>query len=506
MADLDEKQRNRLLDNFLSNVEFYEKGEFDRVKRVIASKYYNDFDIIERIGETEKSRTLLSSRDFLYKIIVEIQVEGFKFRNTNNKLEDFFLVFRFLNKHENKYYNNNVLISSLDFLINTLDLLDNDIIKKNKTEEKEQEINDVFEFFKRVIDKASIPKPQQTNYLNLFNKVKSLFQSDNYKYANTWLKFFVHFEGKNKFASSIESETLNATRAYIRTNQNAVDLRRAMSNFTDVKDFMTANPNFLNEVFSKSSNDSPFAIEFYQYFADDKKQQLLESWIPVNGNKLTTHLKEILDKINADIPDKLKLANKILSSSRTRNVQNEKEELFDLLNSLGLDEKELATTDYSNQVIDLICNTNISLHQSGIIELVKHKKLINSINLKQNAENFLGTCFRNVNAYHTQIKNILTHKIGIDKRFVDKLINSNATYKNQIQSFLVNKGDSGFYSILASKINGSTNKQICETFISVINNYQARYKDVLKAIYENRDKLNLDENIIFKLDEFSKNF
>ncbi|TYA74239.1 hypothetical protein [Seonamhaeicola marinus] len=505
MADLDEKQRSRLLDNFLSNVDFYEKGEFDRVKRVIASKYYNDFNIIERISETEKSRTLFSSKELLYKIIVEIQSERFKFRNTNDKLEDFFLVFRFLNKHESKYINNTILISSLDFLINTLDLLNNDIVKENKTEEKEQEINIVFDFFKRVIEKVSIPNQYHTNYLNLFNEVKSLFQADSYKYADTWLRFFMFYEGKNKFANAIENEIVSIPRNYIRSNQDAKGLLKALSSFSDVKKFMNTHSNFLNEVFSKSSSDSKFAYEFYEYFPDNKKQQLLESWVPVNGNKLMSHLKQILVKAKDNIPNKLNLGNKVLGSTRNRHYAQEKRESFDLFTSLNLTEEEVSTTDYSSQVIDLICNTSIDMHRVGISELKANKKYIKSPDLKLAVENFLSTCFQNVQAYHPHVESIFTNKTGVDRRFVDKLINNNINYQNQIYSFLISRGDSNFYRILSTKISDSTNKSICEKFINEIN-YQAKYKSLIESIYKRRLELSLEENVISKLDEFSKNF
>lgn len=505
MAELDEKQRNKLLDMFISNSEFYEKGDFTRIKEVIVAKYHNDFDILERISETEKTRTLFCSRDLLLKIIQEIQRGEFKFRNADDKFSDIAFIIGFLTKHENKYYTNTTLISSLGFLIKTMEILDNDIIKKGKKEEKIKEVDDIFEFFKKVIEKISIPKTEQSAYLNLYNKVKSLFQSSNYEYADTWLRFFMFYEGKNKFTNTIENEIVSIPRNYIRTNQDAKGLLKALSSFSDVKKFMNTHSNFLNEVFSKSSSDSKFAFEFYEYFPDNKKQQLLESWVPVNGNKLMSHLKQILVKAKDNIPNKLNLGNKVLGSTRNRHYAQEKSESFDLFISLNLTEEEVSTTDYSSQVINLICNTSIDMHRVGISELKANKKYIKSPDLKQSVENFLSTCFQNVQAYHPQIESIFTNKTGVDKRFVDKMINNNVNYQNQIYSFLINRGDLNFYQILTTKISDSTNKSICEKFINAIN-YQAKYKSLIEAMYKRRHELNLEENVVSKLDKFSENF
>ena len=53
-------------------------------------------------------------------------------------------------------------------------------------------------------------------------------------------------------------------------------------------------------------------MEFYSYFENDKKQDILESWVQLTSSQA----KKVIQGINSEIPDKLALASKILIDSQ----------------------------------------------------------------------------------------------------------------------------------------------------------------------------------------------
>jgi hypothetical protein len=492
--DITEERTRELLTNFIENPTFYKYRDFKEVRDIIVDEYRSDYKVLEQISKNDKTRHLLSSSRLLQTIITEIYKGSFEYI-LDEKSDDIFFVLKQLNLHEDRFITNIVATASLEFITFIIPIIDKEIVNTEKLKENKNEIGSLYSFFKKSISKLNLQQADQTKYQNLFNKIEQLFAFNNYKNAATWFKFYFYFRDKKKFTNNIESNVVTHVSTFIRTAKNQKILKKTIEDELPVEEFTKISNNYLNELYKKSIASPDFAIEFYPFFDDTKKQTLLESWVLKNSNQAT----KVIKGINIEVPDVLGLANKIINRAKALNNNlSEKKAFLDLLFTLKLTKEEVLSTDYSKQVISLVFNTNIGLHNFGITELEEHRGYIDTKSMKPKAETFMNSILGNPNAYYKQIENIINSKVGITTTFIDKFIVSNRAYINATSQYLISSGNLDFYKSLTSKLNDSTISMITNTFINGISKNQKFYS-IVNYIKSNYYEL-LDANAKSKLE------
>ena len=475
-----EERKKEILNNFIENPSFYKVKDFKSVREIIVHDYRNDYEVLEKICETDKRRSLLSSTSLIHKIVTEVKGDRYEFRSEDLSEDLFFLIDQF-NLHEDRFINSFVSNASIGFLTLVFQTIDKEIIQTNLLKDSESKIDKLFEFFKRVINNVNLKQPDQSKYQNLFNKVQETFRYDNYKNSSIWFKFYFFFHDKKKFENQIENNVLTYTAALIRSSTSPIKLKETIEEVVKIEKFVALSNEYLNEIYIKSTSIPEFGIEFYNIFNDEKKQLIIESWT----DKSATQFKEVLESVKSDIPDRLKLAKKILSvSSRQSNV-SVRESLYESFFLLDLTKEEIEKTEYSNQIINLVCNTDINLHRIGISEFGESNKYVNKITLKEKAIPFLINLLGNLNSYYSYFISILSLKIGIDKRQFNEELKKNVNYIPYINNYIVSSGNVDFYNIIISKVKNETIKSINNHFINSIS-YNSKFNDILKIIYNNK--------------------
>mgnify|MGYP003146660093 CR=1 FL=1 len=478
--EITEERKRELLFNFIENPSIYKFRDFKEIRDIIVSDYQDDYDILERIFINEKSRQLLSSTKLLQTIATNFSNGSFEF-NLDEKSDDIFFFIKQFNLHEDKFFTNTFMVASLEFLSYILPILDKEVVNTEKIESHDAQIESLYTFFERIISKLNLQQADQVKYQNLFNKIEQLFNFNNYKNASIWFKFYFYFRDKKKFTNNIESNVINHVSAFIRTAQNPKSLKEVIESVLSIEDFLSVANNYLNELFNRCTGTPDFAIEFYSYFDETKKQNLIESWVSNNSN----NAKKVIEGINNDIPDKINLATKILARANSLNNNlNEKKAFFNLLLAINLTKSELSSIGYTNQVASLIFNTNINLHNFGIDQLEEHREFIDTKSLRPKAEAFMSSILGNPNSYHNQIQNIIINRLGITTTFVDKFIISNQSYINAISNYLINSGNLDYYRAIISKLNTSTITMVNNNFINGINKHQ-KYYGIVNHINDN---------------------
>ncbi len=489
--EITEEKKNEILNSFIDNKDFYKTSELGNVRKVIVENYYNDYDLFDKISKSSKTRTLLSSVSLLHKIITEIIGGRYEFRNEEILVDILFIV-KNINKHQDTYFNKSLLIVSLDFLDFLIALIDSDIIKKNKVDDFEKEINELYTLYKRIIEKIDLEQKDENKFQNIFTKVKTYFQHNNYQYSRIWFKFYFLFYYNSKGNSARKTDVINTiSTSYIRDSNDPKELKKIISETIDFKEFIALEANFLTEMFNLSKTKPLFAIEFYAEFDDSKKQKIIEFYIPVNQNKAIPSLKQVLEGIEYNIPNKLNFSNKILNATKTLTVHTERQELYNILFSSKLEEEIVNSSDYSNQIVGLICNNNAHLHQLGVTQFNENGDYIDKKKLKDKAIPFLMSIITNLAAYGQFFINILNLRIGIDKRYFDSELKNSASYLAYINNYIVSSGNVNFYNAIVSKVKDETILNINNHFIRSIN-YHNKYNGILKIIFENKNHLSDD--------------
>lgn len=478
--EITEERKKELLTNFIENPTFYKYRDFKEIRDIIVDDYRDDYDILQKISENDKVRQLLSSSKLLHTIMIEISKGSFEY-NLDKKSEDIFFILKQFNLHEDKYITNLVATASLEFLTFIIPIIDKEIINTEELENNKDNIESIYSFLTKGIGKLNLQQVDQAKYQNLFNKIEQLFVFNNYKNAATWFKFYFYFRDKKKFTNIIESNVITHVSKFIRTFPSPKLLKEIIESELPVGDFIQIVSNYLNELYKKSVAFPDFAIEFYPFYDDNKKQALLESWVLKNSNQAN----KVIKGITKEVPNNLSLANKLINRANSlNNSLSEKKAFLDLLFTLKLTKKELLSTEYSNQVISLVFNTNIDLHNFGITELQEHREYIDTKIMKPKAEIFMNSILGNPNAYHKQIQNIIKSKLGITTAFIDKFITSNQVYINATTQYLIASGNFDFYMAIISKLNKSTINTINNGFVNGINKNQ-KYNGIVNYIKGN---------------------
>lgn len=491
--EITQTRKDEILHSFIKNAVFYKTTELKEVRKIIVENYYNDYELFDKISKSIKTRNLLSSVSLLKKIISEITVGRYEFRNDETYLDILFLI-KCINKYQDTFFTQELLLVSLDFIEFLIKLIDSDIVKKNIADEFKVEVNDFFTFFKRIIEKVEIKEAKDENkFQSIYvSQVKTFFQYNNHQFSKTWFRFYFLYYFNFKDNSARKTDIINTiSHPFIRSSNNPKELKETINDFMDFKEFMALETNFFVEIFNLSKTKPLFAIEFYTEFEEDKKQELIEFYVPVNRNKVIPNLKQVLEGIEYDIPKKLEFSNKILNTTKTLTVHTEIEELYDIFFSSKLGEQIINTSDYSNQIVTLICNINPQLHQLGINQFNANSDYVDYKELKEKVIPFLMSIITNLPAYGQFFNNILNLKIGIDKRFFDKELNNSPSYLAHINNYIVSNGNIDFYNIIVSKVKDETIKNINDHFIRSIS-YHAKFNSILKIIYDNKNLLNDD--------------
>ena len=500
--DITTEKKNEILSSFIENNYFYKTSELEHVREIIIEHYHNDYELFDKISKSSKTRTLLGSRGLLHKIITEISGGRYKFRNEEYFIDILFIV-RNLNKYQDTFFNKSILIVSLDFLEFSIGLIDLEIVKKNEAENFEKELNEFYVFFKRIIEKIDLEEKDETKFQSIFNTVKTYFNYNNYQYSKTWFKFYFLFYSYPKGNSARKTDVISTiSTSYIRGSNAPKGLNITISETIDFKDFIALETNFLTEIFNLCKTKPLFAIEFYAVFDDIIKQEIIEFYIPINRNQTIPNLKQVLDGIEYNIPNKLQFSDKILSAAKVPAMDRERHELYNILFSSKLEEEIINSSDYSNQVVGLICNNNARLHQLGIIQFNENGNYVDKKRLKDAAIPFLMSIITNLPAYGQFFINILNLRIGIDKRHFDSELKNNTSYLAHINNYNVSSGNVNFYNAIVSKVKDETVLNINNHFIRSIN-YHNRYNGILKIIFENKNLLN--DALHDKLSQFISN-
>ncbi|WP_318308523.1 hypothetical protein [Flagellimonas crocea] len=477
---LDEKQKRMMLETFLSNPTFYKVGEFKEVRKVILENYSDDFEILEKISRTKTTRELLASPAWLKQVISTITQEKFQFGDKTLE-EGLQCFYKELVKYEEKFFNNSIYLESIDLLNRSIHVLNEKINSSKKSGEKDLGIDSLYTYFKKVVIKVRIDQNHQNKYQQLFVQVKKVFGYGGYINSELWFKFFFLFKDKGKFQNNIEQEVLNGTINYIRNFSNARIILASIEGVMPVTEFFSQETKYSNQIYTKASADFHFAENFYPYFSVERKKSLLEIWL----KKSLVNFNTLIKKFEDDVPDRLDLAKSIVSQLRVQNTAKAKREFFDSLFNIGLSEKEINSTTYSDQVISLICHSNVDYHNLGYQQYSERKKYIDLEKLKEKAFKFLISTIPNLNSHHIIFKNLLELKIGIDKRNFDKRISETPNSITQIENYLVNSGNAEFYKVLTSKLLDKTIGIIGDKVLSRVNE-KNKYESLLKAIKTNR--------------------
>lgn len=491
--EITELRKNELLENFIQHPEFYKPKEFASVRAVIIENYYNDFEILKKICSSNKTRSLLSSSSLWNKIIKAVEEQRFEFRS-DEIITDIFFILEQLEKHEDRYITSEVRTAALGFLTYAFGLVDKQVANTSKANDFAKEMDVLFCFFKRIVDGLKNEQVEQTRYQGLFNKVQQMFQFSNNKNASTWFKFYFHFHDKKISSNNLETGIISIIATYFKVANNAKELRVNIEETKPVQEFIALAANYENVIYIRAKSDTKFLKEFYEFFNDGKKQSLLESWIPKSADEF----KEVLKSVDSDIPDKLKLGNRILAKTQTLSNIAEREGFYDSLFLLDLSKDEIGQTDFSGQIINIICNTDINLHKLGLKQYLENGKYVITQDLKNKAVPFIFSIISNLNAHHIIFGNILNLKIGINKKQFDKEICDTSNSVNYISDYLIQSGDLNFYKTVISKLLDYTISIIIERFIMGIA-YQSKYLEMLKLIDNQSNNKNLTEKVLDKL-------
>ncbi|MDA0176605.1 MULTISPECIES: hypothetical protein [Mesoflavibacter] len=489
--EINEERKREILNSFIDNKDFYKTSELREVRRVIVDSYYNDYDIFQKISNSSKTRNLLCSTSLLNKIITEISGGRYNFREEDHFV-DILLIVKNMNKYEDTFFNKSLLITSLEFVAFLVGIIDAHIIKNNKAEDFEKELNEFYIFFKRIIGKIDIEQKDENKYQSIYTTIKTYFKYNNYQYSNYWFKFYFLFYFNHKGNNARKTDAINTiSSSYIRLANDPKELKEIISETIDFECFMKLESNFQTEIFNLCKTKPPFAKEFFSEFSVEKKQQILEFYIPVNRNKAIPSLKQLLEAIDYNIPNELEFVNKVLNSTKTLTIHTERKELYDILFNSKIDSETIKTSDYSNQIIGLICNTNANLHELGISEFNEHSVYVDKQKLKDKAIPFLLKLITNLAAYGQFYVNILNLKIGIDKTYFDSELKKSTSYLAHINNYIVSSGNLRFYNSIVSKVKEETVLNINDHFIRSIN-YHNKYDGILKIIFENKNLLSDD--------------
>ncbi|WP_299362160.1 P-loop NTPase fold protein [Winogradskyella sp.] len=467
----------------------FEESKLNSINIAISNHHNNNLEKIKRISNSSILRKKLLTSGLLNQIISNLTRRISK----DFKIDYFSNYIDILNTFNKSLFTQDIYTSSISFVYAATNKLrtdynalldqEDDVVLK----QYQITIKSFNKFYNRVIENIVINKNNKGHFDNIYNLSKSIFIEGNYKNASLFLSYYYLFENHSE-KSIDKNDVKNTISKFLNSNIEAVQIKRDLTSSIGVKKLFE-NSNYLNIVFNRAKTSQDFIEQFYSYFDSTKQQELIEFWIPLNGSKDINVYEEILKNLKYNIPDSDKAANKMLANAGITNLLLEKEKIYDIVFNLDLS-KEFDYTIYSNQIINLLCSTNLENHKLGFRQIDKHGKFVVKFDLKKKCEDTLKRRFLlNVNQYSTHIKNILEYKFGISKKEINDFIKENQKAKNSIIDYLIRSQSLDFLIILKGFLYKSNYVDLSKVLLTSI---------ALK-IKSNKNQLNVFRNIIDEL-------
>lgn len=292
-------------------------------------------------------------------------------------------------------------------------------------------IDSMFNLFsKTVIQKNNFEVQLQES---LYSIIHMNFIDSNYKYPNYHFKFYYTYFIETKDDENKNAEIRNFICDFFNSNIKIDSLIQIIETITTL-DLIFIIKEFEEIFFENSLNQFDFLEAFYQYFSDERKQDIIQNWIKTDPIMLG----KFFNKIDYNVPDSTKMADYILDLTKDKTDFSLNEIRYNILFKL----KDLKSYDfsiYSGQIISLIISQNTEQQEIGLKELNKNKKYINEFHLQDNCEAILnGSYLNDLFNYSQNIKNIFKSDFGGKKKFINEIWNNNEDFKINVTDYLFN--------------------------------------------------------------------
>lgn len=429
---------NILLDENKSDL--FNENDVGGVKTVMAESYYDKQDVLNKITNSVEFRQKFGSSKLVSNLIKDlVRADYDDFEHLNVRLE-------YINSFEEKFFTNISYGNALKFILEAVKNVTTKYAQVKPKEVEEQHLfSNLYNLHKRTIEEIKINDSNRVSFQQLYNQLKSTFVRGNYRDVDIYFKYFYLYTHNLKDIIAPNDVNNNVVN-YLNSNNSAESIRKNLIEVVEIKNLFK-NTVFRDTIFNRAKTQQEFAITFYSDFSETKKQELIEQWVPLNGNRDYNTFETILESIQYNIPNPDKLALKFLNTTGRSNLLAEREKLYDLLFKLELT-NDFDYSTYSQQIITNICSTNINYHKLGINQLSQHRNRVVEFNLKRSCEQaLLNNFLPNVTQYHHQIVNLLSIDVGM-KRVLNDAIKDNPNFINSIVNYLMTANSSSFFNVL----------------------------------------------------------
>lgn len=495
---------DRLWDVFIDKNNYFLESDFKIVRETIALKLSSDIDFVERISESTETRKKLSSSKCLFELLRKANF----FRNDNvfpSKIQfnDELLIIskvsKVVSKYEDRFFDktlNEEVYRFLNFNLESINNLNKDIGDENLL------IDSLFELFsKKVIQKNNFEVQLQQS---LYTIIHMNFIDSNYKYSNHFFKFYYTYFIEIKDDVNKNIEITNFICDFFDSNIKADFLTEVIETATTLNKIFGVQE-FESVFFKNSINQFDFLETFYQYFTNERKQDIIESWV----NSDPKVLNEFLNKIDYTTPNPVKFADSILILTKNKEDYIFNEIRYNILFKLR-DLNNYDFINYSEQIISLIISNNVSQQELGLRELIKNKKYINEYHLKDNCENVLkNTYLDSLDSYCHNVKNIYKTEFGGKKKFINEIWNDREGFKDVLVDYFFNYVDEELFVIFSSsffKLNFiEFGKMLINKYsgYSMVNkNIFNKFKPILKSIISSKYKKEFAEELSLLIEKY----
>ncbi|MFN4150741.1 MAG: hypothetical protein ACK4IX_07335, partial [Candidatus Sericytochromatia bacterium] len=496
--------RDRLWDIFIDKNTFFLDSDFKDVKEKIALNLASDVNFMERISRVKETRKKLSSPKSLMKLLSTANSFGDDkvFPSKIQNSDELLMISRIadvVSNHEDTFFDKSVSDSVYRFLIYNLDLINN---LNQDLEDKSLLIDSMFNLFsKTVIQKNNFEVQLQES---LYSIIQMNFTYLNYKYSKWFFKFYYTYFLETKDDKNRNIEIQNFISSFFDSIVKVDTLIEVIESITTL-DLIFGIEEFENVFYNNALDQFDFLESVYEYFSDERKQDIIENWIksdPIIFN-------EFLSRIDYRVPNSNKLADYILVLTKDKTDFFLNETRYDILFKL----KDLKSYDfsvYSGQIILLIISETIAVQEFGLREYYKNKKYISEFHLKDNCENILDSIFlNNLDSYGQNVKNILITDFGGKKNFVNEIWNKKENFKTNLVDYLFNYVDVDFYiefnKIFIKSNHIELNKMLINKFKDYDlsnNNIFQKLKPFLEIMIKSKYKNDLNEDMKVLIEKY----
>ncbi|WP_298140979.1 hypothetical protein [Flavobacterium sp.] len=330
------------------------------------------------------------------------------------------------------------------------------------------------------------------------------FVESDYKYSYHFFKFYYTYFIETKDDVNKNIEIANFICDFFDSNIKADYLTEVIDTATTLNQIFGVQE-FESVFFKNSINRFDFLETFYQYFSNERKQNIIESWI----NSDPKALNEFLNKIDYTTPNPVKFADSILILTINKEDYIFNEIRYNILFKLR-DLNNYDFINYSEQIISLIISNNVSQQELGLRELIKNKKYINEYHLKDNCENVLKNNYLDsLDSYCHNVKNIFKTEFGGKKKFINEIWNDREGFKDVLVDYFFNYVDEELFVIFSSsffKLNFiEFGKMLINKYsgYSMVNkNIFNKFKPILKSIISSKYKKEFAEELSLLIEKY----